>query len=264
MPIHCPRNARERILVYGTTGTSKTHSWFNIADWHQRTKSTARFLVLDTDNSVTEELEEGYPHLTNVEIFPTFNYTDFSTNLDKATAFINPDDWLVVDMVGELWEMAQRHFTDQVFNRDIESHFLAMRAEMQRYNESRNPNDKQKTRLNPLEGFTDWPTINKLNQGIMDRLCLRNTSHVYCTSKAQALNSQDDEQNQDVYGRYGFRPQGQKFLGHYFRSIFFTQKAKTGWRINSVKDRNRPLLEGTELTNFTMQYLKEVAGWQLV
>jgi len=209
-------------------------------------------------------LEEGYPHLQNVTVYPTFNYNDFRTNLDKATAFINPDDWLIVDMVGELWEMCQRHFTDQVFNKNIESHFLAMRQEMERYNTTRSSSDKEQKRLNPLEGFVDWPTINKLNQGAMDQLCLRNISHVYCTSKAQQLTAQDDETVRDVYSRFGYRPQGQKFLGHYFRTVIFTQRSKQGWKLNSIKDRNRGLLEGQDLTNFTTQYLKGIGGWQLV
>ena len=67
-----PYSGYERILLYGSTGTSKTYSWLNIARWSQRTKSPALFHCLDTDNAITDQLDQEFSDLKNVIVTPAY------------------------------------------------------------------------------------------------------------------------------------------------------------------------------------------------
>lgn len=251
---------RERILLYGGTSTSKTYSWLNIAKWHQRTNSPARFYCLDTDNAVIDQLESEFSDLTNVTVNTGYEYGDYILWLENTLRKVKPEDWLVVDMLGEYWDACQRYFVEQVHGKSQESYFLAMRKEMEDLKDK--PKGFQQS--NPLEGRYDWPYINKLNKGFMDNLLLRNRCHIFATSKADALNpSNEEKENLDVYARFGLKPHGQKFIGHYFKTIILTGRPQSDFVLNTVKDRGREELKGTKVTDFSLTYLKNIAGWTL-
>lgn len=254
--LSCPRRARERILMYGDTGSSKTTAWLNIARWSQRTRSPAQFHAIDTDNAIIDMLDEGYSDLTNVHVTPVYSFDEYQDALKSILPTVSPDDWLIVDMVGEAWSAAQRYFTEQVFKSDLGNYFLEVRKMMES-----TKNDK----IKEFEGWTDWKVINKLHQDFINPLCLRNTCHIFCTSKQETLQSKTDSKDiTDTFGKFGVRPQGQKHLGHSFRTILLGQHpSRNKWVISTVKDRERVQIVGEEVKEFTLSYLRKVAGWTM-
>lgn len=254
----CPRRARERILIYGDTGTSKTTAYLNIARWSQRTHSPATFYVGDTDNAVLDMLDEGYSDLENIIVTPLYEFDEYQDWLKSTTHSIKPDDWIVCDLIGEVWSSVQRYFTDQVFQKDIGNYFLQARMQQQ----ALKPDQKN---LTVFEGMKDWTVINKLHEDFINQLCLRNTCHIFAASKANAVAERTDTKaTLETYQRFGFKPQGQKYLGHNFRTILFAQHPKKDlWTVQTVKDRERKQLEGEKVTDFTLTYLKGIAGWTL-
>ena len=251
--LHSPRRSRERILVYGDTGSSKTTSYLNVARWLQRSGSSARIYVADTDNAVPDMLDEGYDDLNNVVVTPVYGFDEYQDWIKQTVSVVNPDDWIVVDMLGDAWTAAQRYFTERVFGADLGNYFLRVRE----YNEMTEKDKRE------FDGWTDWKVINKLHQDFTNLLCLRNTCHVLCATKQTPVNARiDDSTMVGTYGRFGVRPEGQKHLGHSFRTVLLVQHpSKNRWTIQSVKDRERRALEGAELSDFTLVYLKGVAGW---
>ena len=268
MSLHTTKAGYERILVYGTTGTSKTFSALNIARWSQRTKSDAVFYSLDSDNSIVNQLEEEFPELSNVATpVPCIDYPDYVDGLRKVLPVVRPDDWIIVDFIGTYWSACQRYFTEQIFGEGIESYFLAARKEMELYNSSRGRKDKEQKKVDTFDGWKDWSIINKMHDRFILDLCMRQKCHVFATSRADKLFTEgeaaDPKENVDIYGRWGFKPEGQKFLGHNFRTILLSQKDGKDYKLNSVKDKGRELLEGATVRDFTITYLKNIAGWAL-
>src|SRR5882724_4689539 len=247
--LSCPRRARERILIYGDTGTSKTTAYLNIARWSQRTHSPSQFYVIDTDNAVIDMLDEGYSELSNISVHPAYSFDEYQDTLKSLLHQVQPDDWIIVDLLGEAWAAAQRYFTEQVFKQDIGNYFLEVRKMME---------STKDDKIKEFEGWTDWKVINKLYQDFINPLCLRNTCHILATSKQETVNNRtDNQQTIDTYGRYGVRPQGQKHLGHSFRTILLAQHPKKDlWTLQTVKDRERRGLDGDKVTDFTLTYLK--------
>lgn len=255
-----PYKGYERILLYGSTGTSKTYSWLNIARWSQRTGSNATFYCLDTDNAVQDQLDQEFSDLGNVLVEPAYEYPEYIGWHKQVLPMLQPQDWLIVDMLGEFWDVCQRYYVEQVFGDSVENYFLTMRREM----ESRAKKPEGFQQANPLEGRYDWPYINKLNKAFMDSLLLRNRCHIFATSKSDAINAAtEDKENLDIYSRYGLKPHGQKFIGHYFKTIILTGRPKSDFIFNTVKDRGRAELKGTTVKDFTLTYLKGIAGWQV-
>ncbi len=254
----CPRRSRERILIYGDTGSSKTTAWLNIARWSQRTHSPAHFYVADTDNAVLDMLDEGYSDLTNVTVSPIYSFDEYQDWSKHTRPLTQPDDWMVVDLLGEAWSAVQRYFTEQVFGSDTGNYFMQARKI---WDANKTP-DKDR---HEFEGWTDWKVINKLYQDFINPLCLRNTCHIFATSKQEVLQSRSDTKDiTDTYGKFGVRPQGQKHLGHSFRTILLAQHPKRDqWVLSTVKDRERTQLEGEKVSEFTLSYLRKVAGWTL-
>jgi len=267
MALISTKQGRERLILYGTTGTSKTHTHLTIARWSARTWKNSpdqpHFHIIDTDSAVLDQIEEEGWDLNNFTVYPAYEYPDYHSAFSQIRKSLRPDDWIIVDMLGEYWEACQRYFSSEIYGQDIENYFILMRREMEKNNQrAKTEKDKQK-QFQPFEGWTDWPTINKMNKGFMDTLCLRSTCHILATSKADAINSKTESQtNLDVYERVGFKPQGQKYIGHYFRTIIFTQKLRNTWAMQSVKDRGRSDFNG-EVKDFVISYLKGIAGWQI-
>ena len=165
-------------------------------------------------------------------------------------------------MLGEFWDACQRYFSEQVFGQSIENYFLSARREMEQLSLKDRPKGFQAS--SPLEGRYDWPYINKLNKGFMDNLLLRNRCHILATSKADAINAAtEDKENLDIYSRFGLKPHGQKFIGHYFKTIILTGRPRKEFILNTVKDRGRDSMIGTPVNDFTLTYLKNIAGWSL-
>lgn len=247
------RPLRERILGIGGFGSGKSYSWLSIARQAQKTGSPAKFYCLDTDAAIERMLAEEFQELENVKLYNVFDWSEYESALDEAIQNAGPDDWIVVDMIDLAWDAVQAYFTDQVFDKEISVYFLEIRKAL------------KGQRLQTFDGWRDWTVINKLYSAWMNKLIYKAKSHVFCTAKVEAVDSdKDDKETRLVYGAYGVKPKGQKALGHQFHTVLLFTCVKPGdWIITTIKDRGREPFTGQKLVNFPMQYLVGKAGWKL-
>jgi hypothetical protein len=168
---------------------------------------------------------------------------------------IRPQDWMVIDMLSWAWGWVQDEYIEQVYKTTTGDHWMSWATR----EAVKGPKEKKS---GVLEGDTDWGTINK-NYRELTGLIMRLQGHVFCTAAAKQTSDRDSEETKKLYGRHGMKPEGQKHSGHLFHTVLISKN--TGpeeWRLTSVKDRERALLEGSVNKGFAMKYLIQTAGWR--
>ena len=276
---------KERILVAGAPGVGKTFAWACIA----RALPKSRFYVIDPDDGVRRVLYEVdqsgdrvFPDLSNIEYYFTPKwYTNGVANVPKLEklndpelkAFqggvvdawktikpkIKPDDWIVVEHLGNIWARVQDGFADEVFDKDIGQYFLEKRKAMKTGSK----------RLEALEGWTDWSVINKLhNDDFLIPICFENPAHVYMTTAFTTVEprSKEDSEVKAFYGDTTIRLEGQKHNAFRAQTILLFKSSGSGdsrkYICNTfLKDRGRPFTVEQEWNDFYYNYLVAVAHW---
>ena len=246
----------ERILVMGSEGSGKTRDWLDIAKMAQKTGSDAQFYVVDTEVSVPRMLTgASFSDLANVHDEQVADWNELVQAVRMFREKIRPQDWLIVDMLSWAWGWVQDEYIEQVYKTTTGEHWTswAVRESL------KGPKDKKS---GVLEGDTDWGTINKNYRELTSHL-MRLQGHVFCTSAVKTISDRDSEDTKKLYGRHGVKPEGQKQTGHLFHTVLIAKNTgKEEWRVTSVKDRERALLEGEKVGNFALTYLVKTAGWR--
>ena len=250
--------APERILALGLYGSGKTNNWATVARWYRDTDTPGHFYVLDTDNTTLRTLH-GFPgweqNVTRVDVA---EWSDLTSETQKAFENAGPQDWLVVDSIDKPWSMVQDHYIEQMFGKEADIFFMEQR--------------KASASGHPLASDygSNWTVINKLYQKWIGQV-IRFPGHVYAATPSQPVaepNQQgkggDSREIRETFGRYGVRPAGQKALGFQMHTVLLMQSpARDEWKLTSIKDRSRELLVGAPVVDFAMSYLLGVAGWEM-
>lgn len=252
-----PQARRERILDMGSFGSGKTSAWLNIARWSADTGSPAQFYVLDTDNALEAFFEPGtqFAHLDyrqggNVHWTTAFEWPEYEVWIDDVASKPGPDDWMIIDFVSTAWDAVQNYYVAEVFKQEVADFFMEFRRNQQAGN--------------PLDGWKDWQYINKLYKGWMNKVLHKAGGHKFLTAQVKPVMESDDRALRAMFGGHGVRPAGQKELGYQVHSILHAKTGRPGeWTIDTVKDRERTPLVDHSISNFTVDYLVNVAGWQL-
>jgi hypothetical protein len=256
---------RERILSFGGAGLGKSYDFYTIAQLALKTRSDAKFYVIDTDVSAWAVLsdpcfadlfdEDDNPK--NIEVIEVEDWD----GLLKALAIVRkkvtgrPQDWVMIDMISPAWDWVQSKFSEEIFGKGTDEYFLQARK-------AQKADDKGPT---GFEGWRDWPTINSM-WGAFARDIVKWPSNLYCTGEQKKLNTDQAEKDTKVtFGPWGFTPVGQKRLPHNFNTILWKTALKPGeYKMTTVKDRGRAQHKAITVDNFAKDYLVKTAGWKLV
>ncbi len=251
MKLASPHRAPERILLYGHEGAGKTWCWFDTAK-----HTIGNLYVIDTDQTTLPYLES--PEFADLESRITYTepteFPHYRGFVRKHAPNAQPNDILVVDMVGVTWEDAQKHFSDVVYGKELGDFWMA-------YVKQLKANDGKGSQ-SPFDANTDWQAIKKpYRQLIID--IVRAPWHVFFVAGEKQINTRfDATEMQRLYGQKGggMKPDCEKTLGHAARTILRVH----GQRMTTVKDRMRREIQGEKITSFALQYLRGVAGWEIV
>lgn len=241
----------------GESSAGKTYNWLKIARMAMKTKSPAKFYVLDTDFAVARMLlDPEFADLDNLVVAQIDDWQSLVGNLDSFRKRLKHEDWLIVDMISFAWEAAQSTYAEARFGTSLSDHMFSYAT-----------SGKSGS---PFDGDTDWGTINSLYKRDFANKLLRLPGHVLATAPMKELRVKKDGSMQEpkevasVFGNFGYKPEGQKHLGHLFHTILSPSRSKKGeYRIETVKDRSREPLFGVECKDFSVTYLVKVAGWKL-
>lgn len=258
--LHAPDGISERLLAIGHQGAGKSTGWLQIARFSLKTKSPARFYVVDTDFAIRHMLVGGYPELMeenggNVVLREVYDWPQYMAGSKDIMHKVQPGDWIVIDMAGPAWSAVQDYFTNEVFHKDMGAYFLEVRKALK----------DGKRNLAAFEGFTDWVVVNALYGSWIQPLLFKSPAHVYTCAQITAINAEKEDKGTKVlFGHFGVKPVGQKSLPYQHHTILIMSKGgQDQYLLTSVKDRERQLLEGKQINNLVTGYLLPIAGWRL-
>lgn len=264
MPLEPSVNSTERILVYGNTGSGKSNAILTVA----KRCPDANFYVIDNDLGITPIIENEMPELSadnggNVHVYFCDSFDEHMDALAEIQEKAKAGDWLVIDMLGSMWGLAQERFSDIVYGKGLDQHLMdaAIRAE------------KDDDGSPPFDGMRDWPSITQTHAKVyreMLKASINKKMNLYCTAASAELMDdrgkiKESKANKETYGGIGWKPKGQKEMGHKFNTILMFEKKGIGkWYMTGVKDRGRESFEREEFTDFAKDYLVKKAKWNAV
>lgn len=263
--IQSPFRSRERILAFGNEGTGKSTALLSIA--RLALPTGARFWIIDNDNTYDRLLETDFQDIGDHEglLFAgddfggdPYEWKGTAESIKQATDNMAVDDWLVCDFGDKFWGQVQEWYTGEVFFATPEDYLLSLRQ-----SKTRKKDGGGDSNLGTFEGFMDWPVINTEYHARVSRPILRSRGHLFWIAQSQGLDKNDDKQTQEVYGKYGSRPQGQKGSRHAMQTVLaFGRKRAGDFTMESLKDRGRELWDGEAYTDFATDYLIGTAKWK--
>jgi len=247
---------RERILSFGVQGVGKSNAILTVA----RKCPDVTFHVIDTDysESYARALDSEYEGLENVEITRVSpdDWENMIPAIDAINAKMGVDDWLIFDSMSPTWEAVQEWFIERVHGQSIDDYFMDVRMKKE------NTKGKDSKALGALEGWMDWPVINKVYFRLYKQL-MATPGHLYMTAEQVAVNDDEGREIKGLFGPYGVKPRGQKKLGHLPQTVLLFTKNRAGeYAITTIKDRNRAELESQPIEDFMRDYMVKIAGWR--
>lgn len=254
--IESPHPFKERILVFGGGGSGKTSAVLKCAQY----TPNSRLLVIESDFSWAYEraLATEYGDMADrVQVWtPEPEWESWTAALAEAIDEGDPDsDWLAIDSITPSWEMVQNWMLHQLYGEDLATFTL----------------DLKKQFKGDLKGFNraltdamNWPAIKKEYHARVYRPIQRWKGHLIITAQAKGVTRDDSDQTQMEFGPLGYKPAGQGDLMYVASSNIFLDHPKRGvWRATSTKDRNRDEMDKQEIEDFALDYLVDIAGWEM-
>lgn len=245
---------RERILLMGGWGTGKSTAAVDIITMARKTHSDAIMYVVDT----TYEAARNFHEVEGVEIYHVETWDEYLAAIKEIRGKGRPQDWLVVDRIDVVWDMAQAGYSEAAFGKEIDEWFVQFRK------------DGGAGHAFSGDYGTHWGTIKRMYGAFVTEL-MRFPGHAVVMAKAEPVmepnregKGGDSSEVRGVYGKYGVRPGGEKNLGFLFHTTLWLNEPRKGeWTFTTIRDRGRVQVVNKKMEGFTVSYLVGVAGWKL-
>ncbi|KKN67764.1 hypothetical protein LCGC14_0457970 [marine sediment metagenome] len=211
--------SREVLLMAGGPNTGKSYSVARLIE--DSVAGGYRVDVIDRDRGLGKALKE----LGLTELPPSVRYTKASTWADVEAGVqqameLGAGDWVVLEMMGEFWNLSQTAYSEMVYGEGLTSHILALRAEAEAKVQEASLDSRSKAASSErqrgvgyqgMEGRTDWSLIKRMhNTEVRDRLIENSNANILATTAVVPL---DDERGAAAYPKWkrvGVRPEGEK------------------------------------------------------
>lgn len=182
-------------------------------------------------------------------------WEDFEQKFKTLIETGNPEtDWITIDPATVTWQMVQAWWSNTVHGENIADHMAELRksaADLKEYNAM-------------MATDMTWPAINKQYQEKFYRMLHKWRGHIILICEPAEIRRDADADERSTYGFVGYKPQGQKTLPHVAATNIFLDHPKISeWRMTTIKDRGRQLVEKAPLNEFAIDYLVEIGGWDM-
>jgi hypothetical protein len=214
-----PGKSRERVLVYGPTGSFKTAGAFTIA----AKVFPHTMFVVDTDNSWELLQERVWPDVENLDI-ATCAANDWPatrTAIQRAFEGATPDDWVVLDSVSGMWDQVTNYMTRQIVGEDLPQFLLDWRVSL---DEKKVGKENKEGAMKELYNF-----INPEWHSVVSGPVKSATCHVYMTAEGQTSgNPYEDKGTRQMFGDFGLKPRAQKGISFNAATVLLLGRDKMG------------------------------------
>jgi hypothetical protein len=254
--ISSPHRFKERINLFGEGGSGKTTAILDMA----RHMPDSQFWVQDTDVSYAYDrglaLEfQDVDERGNVHVMLSSEWAEFVENNAKIKADGNPaTDVIVVDNGTFPWQWVQDAHLQAQYGVDSDVFLSELRKQYK---------GDEKGYAKALSEGMQWGIINKKFHKGFYKMFHDWRGHAILVTMAKTTKGADDEAL-GQFRHHGAMPAGQKDVPYVMRTnILLAPKGKDKWVMSTTKDQGRPKVEKVPLESFSMDYLVEIAGWNM-
>jgi len=218
----------DKMIVYGESNTGKTRWYLSILSYLKKINVSDENILMyiiypDRATGITK-LANLVPKqfMNNVKIMTVNNYEDLVMATAEAEERLmehykktGVHGWLVVELLSEVWRMAQDYYARQAFGETLAHLLAAKRKAVEEIMAEKGKEDKT-TAFQALSGFADWVTIKFFhNFNWIDKI-KKMPFNVVFTSEIK------NEDNKDsIFSSVGKRPGGEKDNIHRFDTILY-------------------------------------------
>ena len=260
-PLIPSKPLKEWILIYGASGSAKTHSALSCFQLINSSNSPAHFFAIDTDFAVEMNLE-NFPELMNsgkMHIETCADFGEIQKATDKILKQVRPDrgDWILVDKISDAWALAPEFYVRSRLGIELDDLEKRYRASGKSGKDFQGGNAL-------LEYYAGG--ITPMYRTWEQQILYRSKCHIFCTSGETAVISgtgrmDDSATMKNEFGK--LKPNCNKETPFKFHTrLNSIQPYENQWVINTKRERRaRKYLKRERINDFGLQYLVEVAGW---
>lgn len=290
---------RERILLFGGAKAGKSTTYIGLMKFAQLTRTDSYFHIIDNDNAaeaiglypggtygellgdvVNETFDENYTRLEyeKATIYIPETFDPYNQIADEIRANANPEDWVAIDMLSNLWEVMPDWWVGNVYGDNTWEYYAAVRKSIEA------EEDGSGERGFGGHSGVDWQYIGKMYRAWEKKLTLYAPCHVIAFSaevEIQAHHDKTGEKRAQFAITGSHAPKTEKGAIHRFHTIGRVQKrlGKDGRSVRErsitfVGDRDREEVLGEKLgrgmtlklsegPKFAQDYLVKIGGWKL-
>ena len=230
-----------------------------------------KVMVIDRDRGLAEVIEEVCGEIPpNLSYKLVRTWEDLEGAIQYAFDHLEPQDWLVFEHVGRLWDFAQDDYTRRVYGSTQAQRLRHLRAEsedivrLKELDTAKESDRKEADKLRSkgigyqgLDGRKDWAVIKAgHNNDIFDRVLLDGHFNVLSTTSVAQIDKAD-ENAASLWADWlslGIRPEGEKHqrYRHSTQVFLYKNKGRFLWRTDfgngEGKDRGRKLMRDVDMT----------------
>ena len=226
---------RERILLAGQPTSGKTYSLLALADYVSIHNPKAKVFLLDADRGVGRVHKADFSHVKFAQQHLGRRWEDVVKFIADVGAVQTRNDWVLIDMLGRFWDMAQNLEVSAVHGVSTGQAMLEACKKMVEASKLNAPG----TLAQP-----DWSIIKRFhNEEFIDEITLSWDANVVATTSLNKLDTdRDDALLVEVFAKYGFRPEGEKHNVHRFDTVMLIEAESDRHYLSTAKDRGRTLM----------------------
>lgn len=290
---------RERILIYGSYKVGKSTTYISLMKFAKLTKTNSHFHIIDNDNAseaiglfpggtygdllgeqLSESMDDGLivQSYENATIYIPETFDVYHDVADSIRANVNSEDWIVIDMLSNVWEIMPDWWVGNVYGDNPWEYYAKVRKAIESGEEGAGE-----------RGFgghsgVDWQYIGKVYRAWEKKLVLYAPCHVIAYSGESEILPHHDKsgaKRAQFSIANNFAPRTEKGTPHRVHTVARMTKrvAPDGNTVKErslvfVGDRDREELLDEKLgrgatlvlsdkPKFYKDYLIDIAGWKM-
>ena len=233
--------SRERVLLYSGPAVGKSYAVLSLAEYLNEISPDTTIWVVDPDRGIQKAWKN---EKTDVKIkhIPVNSWEKLEETVDYIGKNHKPGDWVVIEMIGRFWEMAQSYVISEVYGSKAGEYLLLARQKAVQ--------DSKKNQPATMPSV-DWNVVKKLhNDDFIDRILSEWDVNVLITTSADPLIREfDDPKIMSQFESVGYKPDGEKRNSHRVDTVMFMTLNAKGRQITTLKDRGRALIADLDVGN---------------
>lgn len=279
---------RKHILLAGSEGSGKSHAVGALVN--DAVEQDFKVFCIDRDRGLTavfnEVVNQDADWKAHFDYLILREWDDAVLAANHAFETLGPNDWLVIEHCGRMWDLTQTDYTKMVYGETRAERLKILRTEAEtiiRENDLTGK-DKNKAQANAsfsgLDGRKDWSIVKAdHNDDFMDRFQLEADFNVLMTTSVTSLQMGGDRALKEWsdWKTLGVKPEGEKHNRYRASTVAYaykngvdpnTGKGEFSWRtdlgLGKGKDRGKGLVKDIDMTDigFVRSYMEHHGEWE--